>query len=259
MDGKVSISSPGGAADRPIASPAELTFGNVQFHCAPDALVLRGISFRIGPGEKVAIVGPTGSGKTALIIAHRLSTIRSAHEGISRGRGIPSRQSSGSWTIGRQPIGPGCSDEYAGKTGRRIETAVQEGGHSEVNAAARLLQAMGEESNVTHLHHEGIYIKLWSHGKGCEMAQTIVGVRELKSRLSSYMRQVKAGHSVVITDHGKTIGRIIGARATLESRSAELIQAGIIAWSGRKIAPGKPAVRSRGKSTVADMVIENRN
>jgi prevent-host-death family protein len=118
---------------------------------------------------------------------------------------------------------------------------------------------MGEESNLTHLHHEGIYIKLWSHGKGCEMAQTIVGVRELKSRLSSYMRQVKAGHSVVITDHGKTIGRIIGARATLESRSAELIQAGIIAWSGRKMAPGKPAVRSRGKSTVADMVVENRN
>ena len=91
------------------------------------------------------------------------------------------------------------------------------------------------------------------------MAQTIVGIRELKSRLSSYLRQVKAGHSVVITDHGKTIGRIIGANASLESRSAELVQAGIIAWNGRKMTPGKPAARSRGNGTVADIVVGNRD
>jgi len=99
---------------------------------------------------------------------------------------------------------------------------------------------------------------MWSLGKGCDMAQTIVGIRELKSRLASYLRQVKAGHSVVITDHGKTIGRIIGAKASLESRSAELVQAGIIAWNGRKMAPGKPAVRAHGNGNVADIVAGNR-
>jgi len=76
MDEKVSISS-GDAADRPIASPAELVFDNVQFHYAPDAPVLRGISFRVAPGEKVAIVGPTGSGKTTLIsLVTRLYDVR---------------------------------------------------------------------------------------------------------------------------------------------------------------------------------------
>ena len=77
MDEKVSISSPGGAPVRSIASPAELEFDNVQFSYAPDAPVLRGISFRVAPGEKVAIVGPTGSGKTTLIsLVTRLYDVR---------------------------------------------------------------------------------------------------------------------------------------------------------------------------------------
>jgi prevent-host-death family protein len=108
------------------------------------------------------------------------------------------------------------------------------------------------------LHFEDIFNKMWSHGKGRDMAQTIVGIRELKSRLASYLRQVKAGHSVIITDHGKTIGRIIGAKTSLESRSAELVQAGIIVWNGHKMAPGKPTVRSHGNGTVADIVAGNR-
>lgn len=67
MDEKVSIVSPRASLGRALASPAELVFDKVQFSYAPDAPVLRGISFRVAPGEKVAIVGPTGAGKTTLI------------------------------------------------------------------------------------------------------------------------------------------------------------------------------------------------
>ncbi len=67
MDEKVSIPSPTVRLERPLASPAGLVFDNVHFRYNPDAPVLRGISFRLSPGEKVAIVGPTGSGKTTLI------------------------------------------------------------------------------------------------------------------------------------------------------------------------------------------------
>jgi ATP-binding cassette subfamily B protein len=76
-DEKVTIVSPTDTHGRPLASPAELVFENVRFHYAPDSPVLRGISFRVAPGEKVAIVGPTGSGKTTLIsLVTRLYDVR---------------------------------------------------------------------------------------------------------------------------------------------------------------------------------------
>jgi antitoxin (DNA-binding transcriptional repressor) of toxin-antitoxin stability system len=34
-----------------------------------------------------------------------------------------------------------------------------------------------------------------------------VGVRELKSRLSHYLRQVKAGQAIVITEHGQPVAQ----------------------------------------------------
>ncbi|MGD8975394.1 MAG: ABC transporter ATP-binding protein, partial [Desulfobacterales bacterium] len=46
---------------------AEIRFENVSFNYVAGENVLRGISFHIKSGETVAIVGPTGAGKTSLI------------------------------------------------------------------------------------------------------------------------------------------------------------------------------------------------
>jgi ATP-binding cassette subfamily B protein len=53
------------AADRHGAG--EVVFENVSFAYRPDDPILEDLSFRIAPGEHVAIVGPTGSGKTTVI------------------------------------------------------------------------------------------------------------------------------------------------------------------------------------------------
>ena len=47
----------------------EVEFQNVRLSYRPGEAVLKGISFRIRPGEKIALVGATGGGKTSIISA----------------------------------------------------------------------------------------------------------------------------------------------------------------------------------------------
>ena len=49
------------------ASAGEVIFERVSFSYRPDDPILSDLSFRIAPGEHVALVGPTGSGKTTVI------------------------------------------------------------------------------------------------------------------------------------------------------------------------------------------------
>jgi len=53
-------------------------FRNVGFAYDPDRPVLKNVSFKVKPGETVALVGPTGSGKTsAMALVHRFYEVRS--------------------------------------------------------------------------------------------------------------------------------------------------------------------------------------
>ena len=90
------------------------------------------------------------------------------------------------------------------------------------------------------------------------MTEITVGVRELKTQLSKYLRQVKAGRSVIITEHGKMVGRIIPSEASLEEKMEAMRRAGLIHWSGRKLKPMKPIARLRGKKSIADLISDNR-
>lgn len=51
----------------PSQTPGEIRFDHVSFGYKPDELVLRDLNFTIAPGEKVALVGPTGAGKSSII------------------------------------------------------------------------------------------------------------------------------------------------------------------------------------------------
>ena len=58
------------------------------------------------------------------------------------------------------------------------------------------------------------------------MSEINVGIRELKSRLSEYLRQVKAGETVTITDRGQPVGRIVPIARSLQERLDAMTQGG---------------------------------
>jgi len=85
-----------------------------------------------------------------------------------------------------------------------------------------------------------------------------VGLRELKSRLSAYVRQVKKGQTVLITEHGRPVGRIVPVGQSVEERLQAMAQAGLLAWTGRRLGPSAPVARVRGEGTVADLLVADR-
>ena len=90
------------------------------------------------------------------------------------------------------------------------------------------------------------------------MAELTVGIRELKSNLSKYLRQVKAGQTILITEHGQTVGRIVPAPQSLDQKIEAMRQAGVIRWSGKKLKPMKPVARVKEGHSVADLIIQER-
>ena len=87
------------------------------------------------------------------------------------------------------------------------------------------------------------------------MRQT-VGIRELKARLSEYLRLARGGRRIVVTDRGREIaalGPVSDERRTLES----LIASGDLRWTGKKPA-GLKGVRASGKSVSAAVVEDRR-
>jgi antitoxin (DNA-binding transcriptional repressor) of toxin-antitoxin stability system len=92
-----------------------------------------------------------------------------------------------------------------------------------------------------------------------------VGVRELKNRLSEYLRQAKSGESVLVTDRGQVVAELTapGHGATDAS-----VPAGLLALARRNLLViGAPADHSlypalprsrRRKRTAAELLQEER-
>lgn len=90
------------------------------------------------------------------------------------------------------------------------------------------------------------------------MSERRIGIRELKSKLSQCVREVKMGATIVVTEHGRRVARLVPEADSLDERIDTLRNAGSIQWSGRRLGTMKPGGRVRGKRTVSDIVVENR-
>jgi prevent-host-death family protein len=84
------------------------------------------------------------------------------------------------------------------------------------------------------------------------------GIKELKNRLSYYLREVKKGEKILITERKKVIATIVPVeRVTEDARLLSLVKEGFAVWRGGKPAGSRAPVKIKGK-TVAEMVLEDR-
>jgi prevent-host-death family protein len=89
-----------------------------------------------------------------------------------------------------------------------------------------------------------------------------VGSRELKNRLGRYLRAVKSGHTLLITDRGKPVAKLTALdepeqrEDPLTARLKELEAQGLIRLAKRPLGKFRP-VRARGKPA-SQLIIEDR-
>jgi len=67
LDWHEALHQPANPTPLPLGLRGEVEFRNLNFSYRPGAPILKDVSLAIHAGEKIAIVGPTGSGKTSLI------------------------------------------------------------------------------------------------------------------------------------------------------------------------------------------------
>ncbi len=88
-----------------------------------------------------------------------------------------------------------------------------------------------------------------------------VGIKDIKNNLSSYLKRVKTGEEIIITERGKPIARIIREKASgtsLHLALAPLIKEGVIKMP--TLNPPQsfaPPLQTPGKSA-SEMVLEDR-
>lgn len=85
-----------------------------------------------------------------------------------------------------------------------------------------------------------------------------VGVRELKNRLSEYLRRVKAGERLVVTERGQPVAILSSPpEASWQHEVEEMLRDGLVHWGGGKPTGSRRPAKNVGAS-VSDAVLEDR-
>lgn len=90
------------------------------------------------------------------------------------------------------------------------------------------------------------------------MPEQHIGIRELKAKLSAYIRQAKMGKAIVITEHGRPVARIIPDASSLDERISALSRSGAFQWSGRRPQLSKSRARISGRRSLSQLISEGR-
>ena len=91
------------------------------------------------------------------------------------------------------------------------------------------------------------------------MEPSIVGARELKARLGSYLRRVREGRTILVTDRGEPIAELrpLPLDAGLPAMLRKLSGARAVTLPARKTMPAFRPIQNRGPA-ISDAIVEDR-
>ncbi len=186
-----------------IPMRGEICFDNVSFGYRPEKTVLHNISLRARPGQKIALVGSTGSGKTT--ITNLLTRFYDISEGTITYDGIPIKEIKKDSL--RRSLGMVLQDThlFSGSVSDNIRYGRPEASRHETEAAARLANA---DSFIAHL----------PNGYDTELTADGVNLSQGQRQLLSIARAAAANPPVLILDE---------ATSSIDTRTESLIEKGM--------------------------------
>ncbi len=199
LDEPVTIATPEGAY-RPEEVQGDIEFDNVRFSYKEGEPVLKGVSFRVRPGETLAVVGHTGAGKSTL--ANLLLRFYDVEGGAVRVDGVDVRQ----WDLPRlrRSVAMVLQDVFlfAGTVGANIrlgEEAIDE---------ERVRWAAGEV-------HALPFIERLPAGFGTPVRERGAGLSVGQKQLIAFARALAFDPSILILDE---------ATSSIDTETEQLIQ-----------------------------------
>jgi prevent-host-death family protein len=93
-----------------------------------------------------------------------------------------------------------------------------------------------------------------------------VSIRDLKNRLSEYLRRAQAGEDIVVTSHGRPVARLSAVMESLAEQDAEAVTIARLraqSWirpgkCGKRLGLDPPIKLKPGGKTLAEIVDEQR-
>ncbi len=204
MDEKAEVTDVPDARELPPVK-GEVEFRDVHFEYEKGVEILHGVSFKVKPGESVALVGPTGSGKSTIVnLISRFYDIKSGQILID-GHDV----SKVTMNSLRSQMGIMMQDSFAftGTIASNIRYGLLNATDEQVENAARIVSA----------HH---FIMQQPKGYETEIAERASGLSQGQKQLIAFARTIVSDPKILILDE---------ATSSIDTKTERELQRGIAA------------------------------